>query len=264
MNARLLKLVSLFCLMSLLTLAFSGADAQDTNSVAIPARVADIDHPYDIQIENGELLLAPLQGHVDIKSIWGPGDIHSVPATIGNLTKYLRAANPNLNIVLSPGAAEVKINDLKLRSGDMKALTEAVGIATDGTVRGSSLSGKDNWTFMVQRRPNQEQAIEVFNLSGYIQTLNTPDDKVIAQKLDELENLILRTLMRLGQRQKGEYSSVQDPEFKFHPGTGLLIVMGPPDAIEVTRKIVNALPGQPRPGVREDLLLDNRLPRNQK
>jgi len=264
MNARFLKLVSLFCLLSLLTLAFSGADAQDTNSGAITTSAAGIDHPYDIQIENGELLVAPLQGRVDIKAIWGQGDLHSVPATIENLAKYLRAANPDLNIVLSPGAPEVKINDLKLRSSDMRALTEAVGIATDGTVRGSPLSGKDNWTFMVQRRPNQEQTVEVFNLSGYIQTLNTSDDKIIRDKLDELNGLIHQTLVELTVRQKGQYKYSEDPGFKFHAGSNLFIVMCSPDAIDVARKIVNALPGQPRPGVREDLPLDNRLPRNQK
>src|SRR5579862_4222594 len=52
---------------------------------------------FDVDIENGRLSLAPLKGRVDINEFnlgagAQPAEIDSVPATIANLAKYLRAA----------------------------------------------------------------------------------------------------------------------------------------------------------------------------
>jgi len=252
MNARLAKRISLFSLLPILALANPSAHGQGSNNNVLPPPPGYNSElkQYNIEIENGQLLLDPLKGRVNVKAVWGSGDIHSVAATIGNLSKYLRAQNPDLNIVLSPGAADEKISDLKLRSGDMKAVTEAVMIATDSKVRGNQLSGKDTWTFVAREKQNQGSTVEVFNLSGYISTLNTNNDDVIFQKLDEVEDLIRRTLEESG------YTNGHDISFRYHPGTHLLIVTGTSDAIDITRKIVNALSGQPRPGTvgRQDLL----------
>ena len=271
MNTGLVKRISLLLLMPTLTFTTTAAHGQTTKGGEVPPPPsADLNSRYNIEITNGKLSLAPingklsqipLKGRTDLKAIWGTGDIESVPATIENLAKYLKVENPDLNIVLSPGTAEHSINDLKLRSGDMKAITEAVTIATDSKIRGSQLSGKDNWTFMVQRPPNQQQQVEVFNLTGYIEVLNTPNENVIAQKLDEVEQIIIQTLRNLEQRQNGESGSSQSPEFRFHAGTSLLIVMGTPQAIDVSRKIVNALPGQNKQNIQE--LLDITTKRNQ-
>jgi hypothetical protein len=261
MNAGLVKRISPYLLLPMLALAQPFAHAQASNNDAVPLPpgygtnakanlTANTRARYEIEIVGGYLSLAPLKGHTDIKAIWAGGP-DSVPATIGNLAKYLRAQNPELNIVLSPGAADEKITDLKLRSGDMKAVTEAVIIATESKVRSSQMSGNDNWTFVVPKEQNPGRTVEVFNLSGYIQTLNANDTSdLINLKLDELKQLIRETLQASG------YTSADDTSFRYHPGTHLLIVTGSTDAIDITRKIVNALSGQPRPGavVREDLL----------
>jgi hypothetical protein len=244
MNARLHKLATLLCLLPLLALTQAAAHAQTVNADGIPlppAYTANTSARYNIEIENGVLSVDPLKNRVDSKALWGNGNISSVPATIGNLTKFLRAVDTNLNIVLSPGTAEQTISDLKLRSGDMKALVEAVGIATGNKVRGSQLNGKDNWTFMTQQKQSSGRTVEVFNLSGYIQTLSTNDIDLITRKLDELQLLIRETLQSSG------YTSAGDTVFRYHPGTHLMIVTGSPDAIDITRKIVNALSSQPGP-----------------
>jgi hypothetical protein len=244
MNARLLKPTRMLLLLLSLVLMSCLAHAQSASTGEIPPPPAygnTVNSPYDIQIQNGVLLLAPLKGRVDVKAIWGPGDIHGVPATIGNLAKYLRAADTNLNIVISPGAEDMKIGDLILRSRDMKALTEAVTVATDSKIRGSPLSGKDNWTFYAPSQPTAERTVEVFNLSGYIQSLGQSDPDAVAKSLDEMRDLILSTLRQL---HPSGYSSTDDPQFRYHSGTKLLIVTGSREAIEVSRKIVNALSGQ--------------------
>ncbi len=199
--------------------------------------------------------MAPLKGHADIKAIWGPGDLYAVSATIENLAKYLRAANPDLNIVLSPGAAEETISDLRLRSSDMKAICEAVSIATDGKVRGNPLFGKDNWTFMAQQRGKVETTVEVFNMSGYIQALDKGEGVPVEKNLDEIHKLIVDTLHQIG------YKDPDNISFRYHPGTHLLIVTGSPESIEIARKFLNSLSGQQRPGKE---LLDIPAPQNQK
>ncbi len=65
--------------------------------------------------------------------------------------------------------------------------------------------------------------------------------KRVDQNLAEIEKTVLETLDSLG---GGNVSDNDRPHFQFHPGTGLLIVTGPPDAIEVARKVVTALAGQ--------------------
>jgi hypothetical protein len=134
------------------------------------------------------------------------------------------------------------IGDLALRSGDMKALTEAVTIATDSKIQGRPLSGKDNWAFYAPPQPTNERTVEVFNLSGYIQSLGEPDHDAIAKNLDEIQQLIISTLHEVVYH--GNYSSADEPVFKYHSGTKLLIVSGPPKAIEISHKIIDALSGQ--------------------
>ncbi|HEX4263673.1 MAG TPA: hypothetical protein VH597_04985 [Verrucomicrobiae bacterium] len=241
MNAPLLKTIRLLLLLPCLALMSCLAHAQSASTGEVPpppAYASSVNSPYDIQIENGALLLAPLKNRVDVKALWGSGDAHGVPATIGNLMKYLRAADTNLTLIVSPGAAGVQINDLTMRSGNMPALAEALSIATDNKVHGSLLTAKDSWTFFAVPQPQTERTVEVFNLSGYIQSLGEPDSDVVTKSLNEMQDLILSTLRQL---HPSGYSSMDDPQFRYHPGTKLLIVIGSHEAIEVSRKIINAL-----------------------
>lgn len=250
MKARLLTLLLSLCLLPFLTLAQPqpqpAAEAPDTNAAG--------DQQYDIQIENEGLLIAPLKKRIDVKALYeGQGEPYSIPATIGNLVKYLRAADTNLTIVLSPGAADATIGDLKLHSGDMSALVAALYIATDGNVRGQPLPGKNAWSIVsASKKTNTSRTFEVFNISGYINSLGKPSEDVLRQKVDEIRELTDEIQHSLVDT-PNLIPQVDTPSFRFHPGTSLLIVTGTPDAISVARKIIDALPGQQTHG-REDLL----------
>lgn len=272
MNARLAKPALTLC--SILLLNFAGiSHAQDANTGDAPAPSANAggralrppraaepnaeDLPaFNIQIENGRLSLATFK-EMPGKNPWET-NVTSVPATIDNLSKYLRAIDPNLNIVLSPDVGKFIISDLKLNTRNPWAISQAVGVASGGAIVGPNggpgigfgggLRGVDRTLTFVANLPREnKRSVEVFNLSGYIQTLGKADEKVVRQKIDELQELTESTLMELSR------GSDDFPDFKYHPGTRLLIVIGRPEAIEVTHKIVNALPGQQTNG-KADLL----------
>ena len=296
MNARLLALS--LCLVSALNFAAS-IHAQETNSgdFSQPPRDTNSETPqpgalgrrggigsiqpgsfggggniesgpaFDIQIENGELSLAYFKRRGQTNP-WGTTN-STVPATIDNLSKYLRAIDPNLNIVLSPDVGNFIIPNLKLNTHTPISISRAVSVASGGAVAGpdgpgsgmfgGGLRGTERSLTFIGNRPRESKSsVEVFNLSGYIQSLGKVDDTVIQRKLDELQEIIRSTL-----QDTGIITSSTDPNFKFHPGTKLLIVIGKPEAIEVTRKIVNALSGQQKSG-KEDLLLDMTPPSDQK
>ncbi len=294
MNARLLALT--LCLVSTLNLA-ALVHAQETNAGDVSQPHVDTDGgrtqpgalgrrgpgamqpgafggggnfesapTFDIQIENGELSLAPLK-NAPGKNPWGTNTA-SVTATIDNLSKYLRAIDPNLNIVLSPDVGKLTISNLKLNTRAPISIAQAVSVASGGTIVGPGGAGMGGFggglrggerslTFIDNERHESKPSVEVFNLSGYIQSLGKVDENVIQQKLDQLQEIIRSTLQDTGIR-----SSSTVPNFKYHPGTKLLIVIGKPEAIEVTRKIVNALSGQQRDG-KEDPRLDTVPPPSQ-
>lgn len=243
------------------------AYAQLASSATRPEAPARPLEEYSIEIENGQLLMAPLKGRIDINAIWGKGEIHSMPATIENLAKFLRAADTNLNLVLSPRSAEVTVQNLKLRSIDIGGFIRAIGYATDGQVTGRPFgpageAGRD-WTIVAGREQRTERSVEVFNISGFMDYLRSSSEKDKSAKdesarkqLEEVMEVIIETIRAM----KGDSFSQEDsPDFRFHQGTDLLVIIGKPDSIEVARKVISALPGQPRLKLREDLL-DTRAP----
>jgi hypothetical protein len=230
-------------------------NAQERSDPALPR---DFVAQFDLDIQDGVLLLAPLKKRVDVNALWGPGSLAGVSATIDNLVKYLRAADPGLNIIVGPEAGEVRIKELKVRSAHIRHLLESVGHATGGVIQTAPFSGPGNWTIQSSKTTRQiEPAVEVFNLGGYIRHLTEKTQKpqeqeqLVRKALEDIKQIIAQTLDRL---QKGKVTPDETPEFQFHHGTSLLIVTGSSRAIEVSRKVVNALTGQPRPGTPE--LLD--------
>jgi hypothetical protein len=297
MNLRTAKLAFALCSLCLINLTAS-IRAQDTNSgdtsqppdnggesqrqgdgrrggggPADGRRVAAPDPVFDIQIENGELSLAPLAGHSETTNFWAPGT-KTVPATMENISRYLRATDPRLSVVLSPGTGESVISDLKLKTTAFRSISEAIRVASGNTISGNDRLGAGEGfggfggaggyigravTF-TSSSPRSKSFVEVFNLSGYIQTLGKVDDHDIMGKIEQLKDLILTTLQDLSK------SSADRPDFKFHSGTKLFIVIGKPEAIEVTRKIINALSRQ-QPNAKTELInptLDTPPPADQK
>ena len=66
------------------------------------------------------------------------------------------------------------------------------------------------------------------------------DEKDISASLEQIMRIVSETL---DQATQGKAEAGSQPSFKFHPGANLFIVIGSPQAIEVTEKVVNALPG---------------------
>lgn len=264
MNARIAKLALTLCSLSLLGFANS-LPAQDTNAAETPQPASpgrrgglppnfEAGPTFDIQIEHGELSLAAFK-NIQGRNPWGT-NTSSVDATVDNLSKYLRAIDPGLNIVLSPDVGNIVIPNLKLNTRLPRSISQAVSVASGGEISGPigaggglGAQGDRSLTFIANRPRGSKSSVEVFNLSGYIQSLGKVDAAVVRQKLDELQELIATTLKELPTTKE----SSDLPDFKYHPGTKLFIVIGKPEAIEVTRKIVNALSGQQSHG-REDLL----------
>ena len=203
---------------------------------------------FDIQIENGQLSLAPLKGRAGATNFWA-SKTSSVEATMENLSKFLRLVDPHLNIVLAPRTESLVVPNLKLKTSNLNTVSEAIAVATSGTVRGSGTGRSPGGGFggtvertltFTSQSSTGESIVEVFNLSGYILTLGNPNEETIRQRLDELQGLIISTL---GNLHHG-WLSTDGPDFRYHSGTRLLIVTGKPEAIYLTRKIVNALSGQ--------------------
>jgi len=288
MNARPLKITITLCLFFLSTLTGS-LRAQDTgleDANSSPGRMGPgqgrvmaggppVAPLFNIQIENGRLSLEPLKDK-PTQNPWSatlaranssaPGTIDtSIPATIDNLSKYMRVIDTNLNIVLSPDVGNIVVQNLKLNTRNVGAVHEAIAVASGGAILNNGGGGGfgrpngmgANLTF-VSGRSNTRPSVEVFNLTGYIQTLGKVDDTIVREKIDGLLKLTQSTLVDDMKMSPGD-----QPNFKFHPGTKLLIVVGKPEAIDLARKIINALPGQ-QPNAKADLPLDSAAPPDQK
>ena len=119
-------------------------------------------------------------------------------------------------------------------------------------MRGNAFSNSGQaWAITARPERSPEQTVEVFNLNGFINHLALKNTKVkpLDEQLAEIKKMVLDTMLQLKQ---GRLEDKETPTFNFHQGTGLFIVIGTPAATEVTRKIVNALPGQPQPEQRVD------------
>ncbi len=219
---------------------------------------------YDLEIKDGQLVNAPK----------GRG----TEATLGNVVDALRDQYTTANIVLAPGLAKLKISDLKLRAGHLADELEAIRVAsgakfdwmgpgsagpnippslttkidpTTGQPTAAAAAESNTGLFVVREpapTPETERTVEAFNIGPYFQWLREKQDpkeaqdhreQEVAKNLNELEQIIQVTLNSLKQG-----GPVEMPSFRFHRGANLLIVTGTRDAVEVARKVVNALPEQ--------------------
>lgn len=211
-----------------------------------------------------------------------------VPATLGNVVSALREMWPDSNIAVAPDLAGVRIEDLKLRSvTELPDALDALRVASGYRFewRRNSAAGSMNpatglpvpgaasqYSLYVldlgldsQGKPlgHARRIVEAFNMSRYlderIRLGKSPVDKATFDQmanecLGQIERIIRQTLESL----KGDYLTQSDhPDFQYHPGTGLLIVIGTPEAIDVARKVLTALPGVPAPPPSEAFALSS-------
>ncbi len=220
---------------------------------------------YDLEIKDGQLVSL--------------GNGRGREATLGNVVDALRDRYTKANLVLAPGLAKIKIADLKLRAGNLAEELEAIRVASGlkfewlgagsagpnlapgaGALAIDPTTGQPlalpttetNAGLFVLREPTPTpetvRTVEAFNIGPYLHWLREKQDpkaapdrreQEVAKSLDELEKIVAVTLESLKQG-----STVEVPSFRFHRGANLLIVTGTRDAVEVARKVVNALPGQ--------------------
>jgi hypothetical protein len=182
------------------------------------------------------------------------------PATVGSLVEFIREHGPDANIVLSPGTADIKVENLRVRSVSLEDFFQALAVATDQNVQWRRMG--EHYALMSRRAP--EPGVEVFNLGAYLSrsrlpNLSTgpkPERRTDAQLLERVGDLIMETVS-FASRNEADRSI----ELRFHEEARLLVVKGTPKALEVARKVVAALnnePEKPQPFRRE--LLDDIVP----
>ncbi len=132
----------------------------------------------------------------------------------------------------------VRIGNLKLRASEIEGELEALRVAS----RSKFVWSRVNTTYVLV--PSQPtivgRNIEVFNLTPYFEQLGELDKNEVMQNVVQIEDIIVQTLKQLKPDEPQEA-----PGFQFHAGANLLIVTAQPDALEVARKVVNALSAQP-------------------
>ena len=168
------------------------------------------------------------------------------PATVANVIENLRDQAIHADFVLSPGVAEIVVSNLALRSADLRGALEAIGAATGNKVRVFPLGEERNiYALNLGQAPRPEKSLEAFNLSPVLDSLGPRDSKAVAQQVEEITQFILATIKNFDQRTKQERGT---PLVSFHPGTGLLVVIGHPEQLEIVSKIVQALNAPVRSG----------------
>jgi hypothetical protein len=284
---------ALLCLAAILPLNRGRAEeppkAPETTPAAQPAAKGRPASPYVLEIAGGAFMRNGKQSE----------------ATLASVVDALRDIWPDVNIVLAPEVANLKLADLKLRSvGELSEALEALRVASGYSFewrRGMPSAGGmiDPATGLpgaggmvdpatgLPRQPAGESSlyvldlgidprgipekrsrrmVEVFNLSGYLDHLPSDDHQssddrgrallfppaphsikssddhqsLVNRALQEIQETVLETLDIV---EGGNVSANDRAQFKFHPGTRLLVVTGPPDAIEVALKVVRAMTG---------------------
>src|SRR5207253_2133873 len=77
-----------------------------------------------------------------------------------------------------------------------------------------------------------------------------PKETRAQESLAQIQHIIAETMSAL------HPGNDEVPKFQFHPGASILVVIGSREAVDVARKVVNALPGQ-RYGLTPDSMAPN-------
>lgn len=173
------------------------------------------------------------------------------PANLGNLMDFVRANLPGVNIVLSPGTAEIMVQDLRLRSAEFGDLLQALTVATGNNVAWR----QDAQVYSLISRASGERRVEVFNLTHYIDARASAAKPANQEELNRIVQGVYE-MIHDSVAFANDRGPDQKVDLRFHPEARLLVVRGSPKAVEVVRKVVAALnePYQNKPAVRPDLI----------
>jgi hypothetical protein len=211
--------------------------------------------PYSLEIADGKFVR----------------DEKKVDATLENVIDLLRdlaiqRTGEPPNIVLSPGLPRIQIGNLKLRANSLEQELEALRVASGYKFMwstGDAGQGIDPTTglpitqprpadasslYLLTEGPNApdtKRQIEVFNLSGYFQSLGPPGDNKEREKLKEehLERIMKIVTETVHVFNLGHATQVDRPDSQYYSGANLLVLIGEPEALEIAAKVIGALPG---------------------
>jgi len=161
--------------------------------------------------------------------------------SLGDLIKTVEgmSGEPALNVIGEKAALATEVQAFTVRNANRDIVLMAIGQLLRS--KGVRLEAVGNGVFIVSsdasrdRRPPRaktEAIFDSFQLGGIIDEQQSVDNIVDA----------IRTAWTLNPAH--EANALQ---LKFHPGTKLLLVSGPPDAVEMTRQVIRSLHETRRP-----------------
>ena len=262
LHQRLMRPIILFVVIACSILPTPAQDKSTTRQKPEPASGESRSPAYDLEVKEGFV-------------VSGGPHARKATASLANVIDAVRDRYPNANVVIAPGLANMSISDLKLRTSSISEELEAIRVASGGKFEwsgapghldprtglpaGSDENDKGLFTLREPTSPESQRVVEAFNIGGYLQsaredeedaTPGNPDqprykkkskefrDRRANEMLEQLKMIILDTISALHPATDGE------PNFQFHRGANLLVIIGSRDALDVARKVVNALPGQ--------------------
>ncbi|HVU38123.1 MAG TPA: hypothetical protein VHC95_07290 [Opitutales bacterium] len=196
--------------------------------------------PFTLEIRNGSII-------EDGKP--------AVPATVGNILEYVKKHNAPFDLALGSGVANVTVGDMIMHlnspssmppadSGETREGYEASKLCAAITSSASvPLTEQNIGNGFALRLISPDLQVQVFNLANYLNPNGStqPADKdvqaSVQEKLAALREIILNTLSNLNPNAP----SAPTVKFQFHEGANLLVVTGDEQAIDVTKKVVDAL-----------------------
>lgn len=181
----------------------------------------------------------------------GTMDVSFQDTNVGEIVAYLRNRNSKTNIILGPGVADVTVDELKLHTLDIPTLLEAVRLAAKAPLIVNTLpnSPSKGWYLGLQNPASLVRftpEVAAFNLSGYF-ALQNKQESSYQQTADDLTAIISKTVEDFlhyeSESNTGEPVDTRRPEYFFHKGANLLVIVGTPQMIGIARNILDALPG---------------------
>jgi hypothetical protein len=145
----------------------------------------------------------------------------------------------DVNFVVSPRFLDTPHQPaitMKLRAANLRDILTALGVATDGQVWFEVLTPT-----MVALVPNPAAgppktapppAHQVMNLP---EVLQVREPAVLREAINTIQHLVRNALESI------HGHSAMTPQLNFHPGSGVLVIVGQPDAIRITTDIIQNL-----------------------
>ena len=190
---------------------------------------------YDLQIDDGQLVLPNNKGRQE--------------PTLAKIIQLLRASHSDVNIVIAPELADVRVQDLKLHGAEISEELEALRVASGGmfSVRDATFTNGSSLPLFAlepsQRLYGQspQSEVEVFNLTRYFQRLSAAknvSDAQFAPVRDEAINSIQQTV---DETADSLHLKNRGLHVHFHSGASLLVLTGSREALNVGAKVIHAI-----------------------